>query len=120
MSTPKSEVKCPFLWAFPFCPFLLGIWAFEQSLIVWLLVSGRRRSHAKDRAAIEVGQQGIVVQSQPGNFVTQQLDLHRVGNADLEDQRFAFCFFGSIKRCACFITQCTEPLTIGFIDITSE
>ena len=25
MSTPKSEVKCPFLWAFLFGSFLLGI-----------------------------------------------------------------------------------------------
>ena len=69
----------------------LGCWSF-----------GRRGNHnpsTKARAAIGVGQ-GIVVQSQADYFVVQQLDLYRVGHADLEGQRFVSCFFGSIKRCA--------------------
>ena len=32
-------------------------------------------------------------------------------DTDLEGQRFAFCFFGSIKRRVIFITRSTEPLT---------
>ena len=63
----------------------------------------QRRSHANDRAAIDVGQ-GIVVQSQLDYFDVQQLDL--------EGQRFAFCFFGSIKK-VCFITLSTEPVTLS-------
>ena len=65
----------------------------------------RRRSHAKDNAAIDVGK-GIVVQSQLDYFDVQQLGLHRVGNADLKGQRFAFCFFGSM-------TQNTGPLALS-------
>jgi len=62
-----------------------------------LLVFGRRRSHAKARAAIGVGQE-IVLQSQVDYFAVQLLDLYRVGDADLEGQRYAFCFFGSIMN----------------------
>jgi len=82
-----------------FWAILLGIWAFEQMLIVWVVGFGRQRSHAKARAAIGVGQK-IVVQSQADYFVVQLLDLYRVEYADLEGQRFVSCFFGSIKRCA--------------------
>ena len=65
------------LWANAHC---LGCWSF-----------GRRGNHnpsTKARAAIGVGQ-GIVVQSQVDYFAVQQLDLYRVGHADLEGQRFA-------------------------------
>ena len=96
------------VWTFGLleCTFLLGI-PFGHSLGMYLstcplfgvLVFGRRGNHAKDRAAIGVGQ-GVVVQSQADYFAVQQLDLNRVGHADLEVQRFTFCFFGSIKRCA--------------------
>ena len=70
-------------------------------------VCRRRRSHAKDNAAIDVGK-GIVVQSQLDYFDVQQLGLYRVGNADLKGQRFAFCFFGSM-------TQSTGPLTLSIL-----
>jgi len=65
------------------------------------------------RAVIDVGQ-GIVVHSQLGYFGVQQLDLYRAGSADLKSQRFAFCFFGSIKK-VCFITQSTEPLNLSIL-----
>jgi len=67
---------------------LFGIF---RLLIGWrfgLLVFGRRGNHAKDRAEIGVGQR-FVVQSQADYFVVQQLNLYRVGYADLEGQRFA-------------------------------
>jgi hypothetical protein len=85
-------------------PFVHSFWAcgpLSKCSLFGLLVFGfgRRRSHAKARATIGVGQE-IVVQFQAGYFVVQLLDLYRVGHADLEGQRFAFCFFGSIKRCA--------------------
>ena len=62
-----------------------------RPLIGWrfgLLVFGRRGNHAKDRAEIDVGQE-FVVQSHSDYFVVQQLNLYRVGHADLEGQRFA-------------------------------
>jgi len=67
---------------------LFGIF---RPLIGWrfgLLVFGRRGNHAKDRAEIDVGQE-FVVQSHSDYFVVQQLNLYRVGHADLEGQRFA-------------------------------
>ena len=92
-----AEMFIPF--GHSFWAILLGIWAFEQMLIVWVVGFGRRRSHAKARATIGVGQE-IVVQSQADYFAVQLLDLYRVEYADLEGQRFVSCFFGSIKRCA--------------------
>ena len=102
-SISASEV-----WAFGLAemsiPFGHSFWAclsLSKCSLFGLLVFGfgRRRSHAKARAAIGVGQE-IVVQSQADYFVVQLLDLYRVEYADLEGQRFVSCFFGSIKRCA--------------------
>jgi len=87
----------------------------KKSSLFGLLSFGRRRSHAKDRAAIDGGQ-GIVVQSQPDYRDVQQLDLYRVGNADLEGQRFAYCFLGSIKG----VLHHSEHRAINFIDIAFE
>ena len=95
-----GRLKCPFLenLGHSFWAFLLDMYLGKCSLF-GVLVFGRRGSHAKARAASGVGQE-IVVQSQAGYFVVQQLDLYRVEHADLEGQRFVSCFFGSIKRCA--------------------
>ena len=92
---------------------LFAVYILPNMLLFGVLVFGRRGSHAKARAASGVGQE-IVVQSQAGYFVVQQLDLYRVEHADLEGQRFVSCFFGSIKK-VCFITQSTEPLTLSIL-----
>jgi len=79
-------LKCSFLLGIPF-GHSLGMYLSKCSLF-GLLVFGRRGNHAKDRAEIDVGQE-FVVQSHSDYFVVQQLNLYRVGHADLEGQRFA-------------------------------
>ena len=80
-----------------------------------VLVFGRRGNHAKDRAEIDVGQ-FFVVQSQADYFVVQQLDLYRVGHADLEGQRFASASSAPLKG----VLHHPKHRAIDFIDITSE
>ena len=106
------------LWTFGLlkCTSLLGIpfWhVFEQMLIVcgvgfWAAREPRQGPRREWRGP---GNCGSVPS---GHFVVQQLDLYRVGHADLEGQRFVSCFFGSIKK-VCFITQSTEPLTLSIL-----
>ena len=101
-----------------YIPFGHSFWAFfghvfEQMLIIWVVGfwATREPRQGPRREWRGPGNCGSVPS---GYFVVQQLDLYRVGHADLEGQRFVSCFFGSIKK-VCFITQSTEPLTLSIL-----
>ena len=105
-------LECTFLLGIPFghslgmylskCP-LFGV------LFFWATREPRQSPRREWRG---LGNCGSVPS---GYFVVQQLDLYRVGHADLEGQRFVSCFFGSIK-----VLHHPKHRAFDFIDITSE